>query len=124
MPNALEYVRIHATEFDDLSDAWIDKYISSAAVFIDVSDLDTEQAALATGLYAAHLLWLARYQGSGGGLRGSIQNEKDKDLSRSYNKIENSDKFLGQSPYGQLYSAINGGLGGPTILTGVKICLP
>lgn len=107
---ALEYLRLHAIEFNDLSDDIVNQMISSAGLFSKTDGLTTEQANFATGMYAAHLLWVRKYQN--GGLRGSISYERDGDLGKRYNALDNSQSFIGQSPYGQMYLNIAGNTGG------------
>lgn len=120
--NALQYFRENASEFDDMPDSRIESKMLSAVQFIDVSALDAEKQELAKALFTAHLFWLEKYQGNGGGSRGVVLNERDGETSRRYGAIKHSQTFLGQSPYGMLYSKLNGGIARPTLLirTGVE----
>jgi len=104
---ALEYLRIHATEFSDLSDELITPMISSATMLAITTGLDSEKSNLAIGLYAAHLLWLQRYQT--GGSRGPVTFDRDDKASRRYATVKDADTFLGQSQYGMLYMQVAGG---------------
>lgn len=113
---ALDYFRENASEFDNIPDSRIESKMLSAAQFIDVSNLDSEKQDLALALYTAHLFWLEKYQGNGGGARGVILSERDGNLSKRYGTIKNSNTFLGQSLYGMLYSKLNGGISNPSIL--------
>lgn len=115
--DALGYFRENASEFDNMPDERVQAKMLSAIQFIDVSSLDEEKQALATALYTAHLFWLEKYQGNGGGSRGVVLQERDGDISKSYGAIKNSQTFLGQSVYGTMYSKLNSGISGATIMT-------
>jgi hypothetical protein len=119
---ALEYFRENASEFDNIPDSQIESKILSAVHFIDVSSLDDEKKALATALFTAHLFWLEKYQGNGGGARGVILNERDGEVSKRYGAIKHSQTWLGQSVYGMLYSKLNGGIAKPTLLIRTGVC--
>jgi hypothetical protein len=117
MATALEYFRRFAKEFDGITDDDANAWIDSVPLFVDVSTLSTtERQNAATGLYAAHLAWIEKNQGNGGGVRGGVVNEQDSvsKLSRSYQILKGSDTLLGVSPYGQLFmemtSAVSLGL--------------
>lgn len=114
--NALEYFRENASEFDNMPDSRVTSKMLSAVQFIDVSALDVEKQELAKALFTAHLFWLEKYQGNGGGARGAIMSERDGELSKRYFKTKHSDTWLGQSVYGMLYSKLNGGISRATIL--------
>lgn len=90
---ALDYFRQYASEFDNLPDDRVNSEITGAALFIDVSALDAEKQMLATALFAAHLCWLDKYQGNGGGARGVVISERDGDLSRRYGAIKTHKPF-------------------------------
>lgn len=118
MSTALEYFRQFATEFNNVPDATVEAWISSAQIFINASEYITEKAKLGLALYGAHLCWMNRFVGSGGGSRGNIISEKDDKLERTYRPIQGTDSILGQSPYGQQYLNLsNGGIKRAAILT-------
>lgn len=104
--DALGYLRIHAKEFSDLSDELVTPMITSASLLVNITGLDAERSAMATGLYAAHLLWIERYQV--GGSRGPVTFDRDDKASRRYATVDGSDTYLGQSPYGMLYTQVAG----------------
>lgn len=104
--DALGYLRIHAKEFSDLSDELVTPMITSASMLVNITGLDAERSAMATGLYAAHLLWMERYQV--GGSRGPVTFDRDDKASRRYATIEGADTFLGQSAYGMMYMQVVG----------------
>lgn len=115
---ALEYFRMFAKEFSNLPDEKVNGWITSASLFVNVSTLETEKQNLATALYAAHLCWVDKYKK--GGERGTISKEKDGDLERQYNSIENANTFLGQNSYGMQYAELTGAFKTvrlPTIMT-------
>ncbi len=117
MPSSLEYVRQLASEFDNVIDDDVSAMITTATLFANVSALDVETTACALALYAAHLLWLKRNQGSGGGARGVILSEKDDKVERKYSIVQGSDDWYGQSLYGGMYLKLTVGVLPSAILT-------
>ena len=111
---ALEYFRQFAPDFNTLNDDVVGAWLASALVFVPAPA--TAKATLMQALYAAHLCWLRKY--SAGMQRGTVANEKDGELSKSYNALRNSDTFLGQSSYGMQYLELKGGIfRTPSIIT-------
>ena len=112
---ALEYFRLLAPEFAGVDDVTVGSWITMAGNVIDVSCLDTERAAMATALYAAHMLALS--QRGGAFTSGSVTMEKEGDLSRSYGKVNGGDTWLGQTSYGLQYMDMTAGCYGASIMT-------
>lgn len=112
---ALEYFRLLVPEFAGVSDGTVNSWLAMAGNLIDVSCLDTERAAMATALYAAHMLALS--QRGGAFTSGSVTSEKEGDLSRSYGAVAGHDTWLGQTSYGLQYMDMTSGCYGASIMT-------
>ena len=112
---ALEYFRLLAPEFAGVDDVTVGSWITMAGNVIDVSCLDTERAAMATALYAAHLLALSQRGSSF--VSGAVTSEKEGDLSRSYGTVTGGDTWLGQTGYGLQYMDMTAGCYGASIMT-------
>lgn len=106
----LEDFRRVAKEFNNLTDTAVEGWFSTALVFLDseIARIPDAKMELAIALYTAHLCWLDKYPGQGGASRGPILNEKDDKRQKQYALIQNSDTWLGQSYYGQSFSALTG----------------
>jgi len=105
---ALEYFRLNASEFNNVIDSDVLKWIDQAGLFVNTDGKTPAKAALALALMGAHLCWLNKYPGNGGGSRGNVIEEKKGDDSRKYRPIDKSDTWLGQSSYGMLYGQLFG----------------
>jgi len=114
---ALEYFRLLATEFADISDGTVNTWLTMAGNLIDVSCLDDERAAMASALYAAHMLALSQRNAGGAFSQGAVTMEKEGDLSRSYGAMACGDTWLGQTGYGQQYLDMTSGCFGASIMT-------
>jgi len=97
MSTSLEYFRLVAPEFASTSDAVVNQWITIAGMFVPTGCLDVEKYAMATALYAAHLMKLASSTASGGA-SGPITMEKEGDLARSYGTTKGDDSVLGSTP--------------------------
>lgn len=106
----LELFRQQAPEFNNLRDSAVEAWFSTATIFMGelVDGIKATKLDLAVALYTAHLCWLNKYPASGGASRGPILNEKQDKLQKQYALIQNSDTWLGQSVYGQSFSALTG----------------
>lgn len=113
----LQWFRLLASEFSALTDAQVNALLSAAAVFVDTSGLNTDQANAAMALYAAHLQWISVNRTSIGASQGNITSEKEGDLQRSYSGMKNEDTWIGQSPYGQQFNDIMRAKVGGCIMT-------
>lgn len=110
----INFFRQQAPEFNNLPDTVVTAWINTAIVWLDSYSISATKQDLALALYAAHLAWLQKYPGQGGASRGPILNESDDRMGakKQYALIQNSDTWLGQSVYGQSFSALTG-IGGP-----------
>lgn len=119
MAQSIVYFRQFASQFNNLDDDTVNGWLNTALVFIDPSMLpeNSEKKNLAIALFAAHLAWINKYQGQGGGHRGVIKGEKDDKLSREYIPVDGSTTWLGQSSYGMQYNKLVNSRPIPTILT-------
>lgn len=91
-----------------------------AGMLANVACLDTERAALARALYAAHLLRITTAQASAGSVaQGPITSEREGDLQRTYGTVKGSDTWLGQTPYGLQFIDITKACFGLSIMTRV-----
>ena len=100
----LEYFRLLAPEFASVADATVNQWLSVAGNLVNVGSLDTERAAMARALYAAHMLSLTTRSGQGGAAAlGPVTSEKEGDLQRSYGGVKGGDTYMGQTSYGQQY---------------------
>lgn len=116
----LEYLRLLAPEFASVSDATANQWLSVAGNLTETGCLDTERAAMARALYAAHMLSLTTRSGQGGAAAlGPVTSEKEGDLQRSYGSVKGGDTYMGQTPYGQQYLDITRACFGATIMTRV-----
>lgn len=116
----LEYFRLLAPEFASVSDATANQWLSVAGNLTETGCLDTERAAMARALYAAHMLSLTTRSGQGGAAAlGPVTSEKEGDLQRSYGSVKGGDTYMGQTPYGQQYLDIARACFGATIMTRV-----
>lgn len=106
----LELFRQQAPEFNNLLDATIEGWFTSALIYLDadLGRITSPKLDLAVALFAAHLCWLNKYPGQGGASRGPIINEKDDDRQKQYKLLLNSDTWLGQSFYGQSFTNLTG----------------
>lgn len=114
---ALEYFRLYATEFSAVIDADVNKWLTMAGSLIVLDCLDTERAAMATALYAAHLLKLSTLAASSSGVSGAITSEREGDLQRSYAEASGSQTVTGQTSYGRQYLDITRVCAGSAIMT-------
>lgn len=116
----LQYFRLLAPEFSSIIDATVEQWLSMAGTRINVAGLDTERAAQAAALYAAHSLRLTQTQASDGNAAlGAVVSEKEGDLQRTYGALKGSDSWLGQTPYGQQYLDLTQVICGVGIMTRV-----
>lgn len=106
MTTALEFFRQMAAEFDNMQDAEVETWISTAKLTANVCS-DGDAAELACALYAAHLLWIKKHHSDEGKQRGAVVSETDNKQSRNYQPIQGSESWLGQSPYGLQYMNMN-----------------
>ena len=114
----LEYFRLLAPEFSSVYDATVEVWLTVAGNIVVVDCLDDERAAMATALYAAHMLCLSiRSAQSGGGAVGQITSEKEGDLQRTYASIKNSENYIGQTSYGIQYDDLTKVCSGVAIMT-------
>jgi hypothetical protein len=99
----------------------VNRWLSVAGNLVNVGCLDTERAAMALALYAAHMLRLTQTQGSSGSTAlGPVTSEREGDLQRTYGALKGSDSWLGQTPYGQQYNDITKACFGLGIMTRVE----
>jgi len=116
----LEYFRLLAAEFASVDDATVNRWLSVAGNLVNVGCLDTERAAMARALYAAHMLSLTTRSGQGGAAAlGAVTSEKEGDLQRSYGGVKGGDTYMGQTSYGQQYLDITKACFGAAIMTRV-----
>jgi hypothetical protein len=116
----LEYFRLLASEFASVDDATVERWLSVAGNLVNVGCLDTERAAMARALYAAHMLSLTTRSGQGGAAAlGAVTSEKEGDLQRSYGGVKGGDTYMGQTSYGQQYLDITKACFGAAIMTRV-----
>lgn len=106
----IELFRQQAAEFNNIPDSEVNNWFDSSMLFLarNISKIPTESLDLAVALYTAHLIWLSKYPGQGGASRGPITNEKDPRYQKQYALIKNSDTWLGQSYYGQMFTDLTG----------------
>ena len=109
----LEYFRLLAPEFASVPDATVNQWLSVAGNLTETGCLDTERAAMAQALYAAHLLTLS----TAGGAVGAVVSEREGDLSRTYATIKGCDTVLGSTSYGQQYIELTRPCFGVNIMT-------
>ena len=109
----LEYFRLLAPEFASVPDATVNQWLSVAGNITETGCLDTERAAMAQALYAAHLLTLS----TAGGAVGAVVSEREGDLSRTYATIKGCDTVLGSTSYGQQYIELTRPCFGVNIMT-------
>lgn len=120
---SIDFFRLHAKEFANLSDVEVQAQLTSAALFTentqyDLSKLKSDaKRELATALYAAHLCWLNKYPGQGGAHRGVLLSEKNTNQERTYRPVAGSATWLGQSHYGLSFLNLYTVPPVPTILT-------
>lgn len=114
----LEYFRIVAPEFASVIDADVDNWITMAGMLANTACLDTERAALARALYAAHLLRITTTQSvSGNTALGPVTSEREGDLQRTYGALKGSDNWLGQTSYGLRFIDVTKACFGSAIMT-------
>ena len=111
----LDYFRLLAPEFAGVADATVNQWLSVAGNLTETGCLDTERAAMAQALYAAHLLTLS----TAGGAVGAVVSEREGDLSRTYATIKGCDTVLGSTSYGQQYIDLTRPCFGVNIMTRV-----
>ena len=117
----LEYFRLLAPEFSSVADATVNQWLSVAGNLTETGCLDTERAAMARALYAAHMLSLTTRSGQGGAAAlGPVTSEKEGDLQRSYGGVKGGDTYMGQTSYGQQYLDITRACFGAAIMTRVE----
>ena len=109
----LEYFRLLAPEFAGVADATVNQWLSVAGNLTETGCMDTERAAMAQALYAAHLLTLS----TAGGAVGAVVSEREGDLSRTYATIKGCDTVLGSTSYGQQYIELTRPCFGVNIMT-------
>ena len=110
----LEYFRLLAPEFASVADATVNQWLSVAGNLTETGCLDTERAAMAQALYAAHLLTLST---AGSSAVGAVVSEREGDLSRTYATINGGDTVLGSTSYGQQYIELTRPCFGVNIMT-------
>lgn len=116
----LDYFRILAPEFASVADTTVNQWLSVAGNLTETGCLDTERAAMARALYAAHLLSLSTRSGQGGAAAlGAVTSEEEGDLQRSYGGLKGGDTYMGQTSYGQQYLDITKACFGAAIMTRV-----
>ena len=113
----LQWFRFFASEFSALTDAQVTALLTAAAIFVDTSGLNTDQANAALALYAAHLQWVSVNHTSAGSSSGNVKSEKEGDLSRTYGNMQGDDTWIGQSPYGLQFNDIMRAKVGGCIMT-------
>jgi hypothetical protein len=114
----LEYFRLLAPEFASVPDATVNQWLSVAGNLTETGCLDTERAAMARALYAAHMLSLTTRSGQGGAAAlGPVTSEKEGDLQRSYGGLKGGDTILGSTSYGQQYLDVTRACFGSAIMT-------
>lgn len=119
---ALQYFRLFATEFSTVTDEVVTTWLTIAETLADVGCLDTERAAMAQALYAAHLLSLSTSAGQGAATQqGPVLSEREGDLARTYGQLKGSNTYMGQTTYGQQYLDIVKVCSGAAIMTRVAI---
>lgn len=117
----LQYFRLLAPEFAGVDDTTVNQWLSVAGNLANTGCLDTERAAMARALYAAHMLSLTTRSGQGGAAAlGAVTSEKEGDLQRSYGGVKGGDTYLGQTSYGQQYLDITRACFGAAIMTRVE----
>jgi hypothetical protein len=120
---ALQYFRLLAPEFASVSDEIVNQWLGMAALLINVGCLDAERAAMATALYAAHMLALSNRSSGGNSGSGVLKREKEGDLEREYAVTDKDSTYLGQTVYGQQYLSITLGCFGSAIMTRGPSCV-
>jgi len=113
---ALQYFRLLAPEFASISDAIVNQWLTIAGMFVPTGCLDAEKYAMATALYAAHLIKQSTVSASGGAV-GPVTMEKEGDLARSYGTTKGDDSVLGSTPYGLQYMQVTAACYGSAIMT-------
>lgn len=117
----LEYFRLFAPEFATVADPTVTTWLTIASLNVVSDCLDTERAAMAIALYAAHLLSLSTRSANGGSASsGAVKREKEGDLEREYGEVKGSTTYLGQTVYGQQYLDITRACAGSAIMTRVN----
>jgi len=114
---ALQFFRIIAKQFADMSDADVEAWLAIALLNANTACLVGDRLALAQALYAAHMLFLDASNSTGEGGRGNIKMEKEGDLQRQYGSSVGGDTWLGLSPYGTQYNDMLLGCSGAGIMT-------
>ena len=117
----LDYFRLLAPEFSSVTDTTVNQWMSVAGNLTETGCLDTERAAMARALYAAHMLSLTTRSGQGGAAAlGPVTSEEEGDLQRSYGGLKGGDTDMGQTSYGQQYLDITRACFGAAIMTRVE----
>jgi hypothetical protein len=113
---ALQYFRLLAPEFASISDAIVNQWLTIAEMFVPTGCIDAEKYAMATALYAAHLIKQSIVSASGGAV-GPVTMEKEGDLARSYGTTKGDDSVLGSTTYGLQYMQVTAACYGSAIMT-------
>lgn len=111
-----------ASEFECTNAATVNRWLGVADALIDVACLDADRAAMAQAYYAAHMMSLNLRASLGGSANlGPVTREVEGDLERAYGSLKGSDKYLGQTTYGQQYIEITKACHGAGIMTRVVV---
>ena len=117
---SLEYFRMLAPAFASVADATVNQWLALAGNLTNTGCLDSERAAMANALYAAHLLATTPSTNEGANVaQGAVTSEREGDLQRTYGALKGSDTWLGQTSYGQQYMKITSVCSGIGIMTRV-----
>lgn len=118
---SLQYFRLFAAEFSTTSDEVVGTWLAIAVTLAEVGCLDSERAAMAQALYAAHLLSLSTRSAQGAATQqGPILSEREGDLARTFGQLKGSNTYMGQTSYGQQYLDIVKVCFGSAIMT--RVC--
>jgi len=94
----------------------VQTWLTIAEMFVPTGCLSDEKYAMATALYAAHLMKQSSVASSGGAV-GPVTMEKEGDLARSYGATKGDDSVLGSTPYGLQYMQVTAACYGGAIMT-------
>lgn len=118
---ALEYFRLLAPEFSAVLDATVNSWLTIAGNLFVADCLDSERLAMATALYAAHMLKLSTLSAGGGAVpAGPLIREKEGDLEREYAQgitASSSGSLMNSTVYGKQFLDITRPCGGIGIMT-------
>ena len=119
---ALQYFRLLAPEFANVSDSVVNVWNSLAVKFVNPGTLDEDTVTMAVALYAAHMLSLSLGSGQYGSNAGAaVTRAREGDLERYYSAVSGSTTWLGQTSYGRQYLEITRQAFGSGIMTRIDV---